>query len=427
MSSRSTRSKRHLALAVLLPAVLLLSCNRQTPPGVGGEDVVFPATGRELLSLRTREDVCHIVFSPDGKLLATATRLGYWPRGENGGWRPRTKPSHEPRVDIVIRDATTGRVVLALPQTSGERGQDTRVDTNRAEKLGAYGGAYEVAFSPDGSRVGGVIDATPEMFMEARREGTHGLLILWDIRTGQPAFAVSGPRGQNVKYARLCPNIEVFAFSQDGQTLAAVCSDNVVRVWDARTGGALKDIPLQCERVFLPTFSGDGRRIGFLDGVFANVARTGGYVGGKIRVRDTITDEEVFSTSVDWMPSLAFSSDGETLAEIRDASWDKERKETQVRLWNISTGLEVCTFREPVVNLGLAFSPEGQRLAEVSGDPSVITIRSVVKGEELLKLTRNDGPVWSLAFSPDGQRLATLGGGPDEICEIKVWDLATGP
>ena len=70
---------------------------------------------------------------------------------------------------------------------------------------------------------------------------------------------------------------------------------------------------------------------------------------------------------------------------------------------------------------GVAFSPDGKRLASASGDNSV-KVWDAQTGKETLTLKGHTGRIESVTFSPDGQRLAT--GSKDHT--FRVWDAATG-
>jgi len=96
---------------------------------------------------------------------------------------------------------------------------------------------------------------------------------------------------------------------------------------------------------------------------------------------------------------VAFSPDGQRLAT---ASWDGTAK-----VWDTESGNELLTLRghSLAVN-GVAFSPDGKRLATASYDQTA-KVWDAASGQELLTLKGHDSFVKSVAWSPDGKRLAT--------------------
>jgi len=133
------------------------------------------------------------------------------------------------------------------------------------------------------------------------------------------------------------------------------------------------------------------------------------------------------------------------LAEHEQGNHNPERAlelldgcDTELRHWEWRYLKQLCQQEQfnltghslPV--LGLAFSPDGSRLASCSAkwgydEPGEIILWDATNGKQLFTLRGHSSSVMSVAFSPDGARLASAGAvWFGKGSGVKLWDVATG-
>jgi WD40 repeat protein len=390
-------------------------------------------TGKELLTLSGHSDsVNGVAFSPDGKRLATAgddktakvwdamtskellTLSGHDGRISRVAFSPDGKWLATAGDDKTAKvwDAMTGKELLTLS------GHDGRISG--------------LAFSPDGKRLATAAD--------------DGTAKVWDVHSGQ----------QVITLYRTGESSNAIAFDTKGARLVTGYGDGVAKVWDAATGSVLITLSGEASPVWDVAFSSDGTRVATAndDGTarmwdvspaggpeWFTLVPQGGPVlditygpdgrhlatacGFYVKVWNAASGKELSTLSgqADRTFRVAFSPDGSRLATRGD--------DQTTRVWDAATGKVLLALPTPLlpsgtvdpsgtVNHGVAFSPDGKRLA-TSGRDGNMRIWDASTGKTLITLPGQAGTIYSVAFSPDGARLVT-----GSAATAQLWDAATG-
>ncbi|NDJ25864.1 hypothetical protein GS682_30605 [Nostoc sp. B(2019)] len=333
------------------------------------------------------DTVWGVIFSPDGKLLASGSRDQMVKLWRPDGTLLQTLKGHTDAVTSVsfspdgqsLASASLDKTVQIWRKSpiTGE------FDPQPFKTLPGQGDwVYSVTFSPDG-----------ELLATGSKDKT---IKLWRP-DGSLVKTLKGHKGW----------VNWVSFSPDGQFIASASEDKTVKIW-RRDGSLVKTLQEHQQSVTFVTFSPNGKLL----------ASTGRDKIVKLWRREHSSkdswDFRTYKTlqqhtSTVW--SLSFSSDGEKLASASE--------DNTINLWSI-TGTLLKTFKghnDAVVSV--AFSPDNKLLASGSHDKSMKLWSLDTPKLPILK--GHQDRVLSVAWSSDGQMLAS--GSRDRT--VKLWQRDT--
>jgi WD40 repeat protein len=414
----------------------------------GGESIILVwdvASGEQRCRITDPNQgwVYGLAFSPDGKVLASATpyHVCFWDAATGKRLEEfKERVSGAVAFDAEGKGLVTGGDVCIIDPTH------RRVVRRMGQ---GYNFAVVAAVAPDGKTI-----ASNAVYDERIR--------LWDAATGKEKL-VAGHHDE----------IRTAAFSPDGKLIATGSGgDGTVRLWDAARGTELRTLKLKGE----PNHFARGRSIVLRFSADSRTVSAAGQSWDVATGKETETAAEprgqwsVFSPDGQTMArveegadrypvlvlrdsptgrllhrllpqgkigrllntgAIGFSPDGRLLATgyLEEMPGGQRAPVDTVRLWDVATGKQLRSFRSATdAPAFVVFSPEGELLVTSGFWQHPPQLWDVTTGKEVRKLGghQDDQRHWDefnpVVFSPDGGLLAT--GGKDNV--IVLWETATG-
>lgn len=288
----------------------------------------------------------------------------------------------------------------------------------------ANGEVYSISFSPDGSNLIAGIGSTPET---VRILNTSIGKFIKEINTERPWFTPFSPDGEFIasggyntlilhqsKSGKVLWRMRVdqsysmrsLAFSPDSSLIACSGLDNLIKIFNVKTGKFEKEFPIEGFG-WLTAFSPDGRYLAAGGNPDITVYELG--KNDNPFIVKAYPENKRNQSNIDTL-SMTFSADSTLLAT---AGLD-----SIVRLWDVKTGNLVREFDKIRCGIhAMDMSHDGKLIA--TADCDEVVILDTDSGSVKLRIPVKKGFIKGISFSPDGKSIA--------LCTreniIEMWQL----
>ncbi len=383
---------------------------------LGGTARFYDAeTGEEIQRIYAHRDtIANLEYSPDGALLATASRdqsVKIWDIEK--GVLVESYVDLGDRVQDIEFSPDGDYLLIGLGEAGDfPDGSDSPADSsaylwdlrNRAQAQ-VYSGHSNWVWAADISPGGSLVASGSGPLFPVSPEDLDATVRIWGARTGRQAIALHGHTN----------TVDSVRFTLDGDFLLSASWDGTIRRWDLNDGR-------EVQRYNLPYESGSSPpRVYMIDLLPNREQFVSGSDDALIRLWDIESGEVIreYVGHEDPINGVHVSADGKLMVS---ASGGWGRNDLTVRLWDVESGELLKTFEGHghIVNYA-RIAPNNEFIISTSWDKTV-RMWDVATGEEIRQFVGHTGNTFGIDITDDSATLLTT----SSDTTVRMWDIASG-